>query len=77
MVLFLYKTPSCPEIGTSSIVWATLSRLHLKMERQSSLRNVVLSKNRTMDIVQKKNSFLTMVFNRITEILGSVHRPVF
>jgi hypothetical protein len=31
----------CPEIGTSSIDWAQLSRFHLKTETESSLRNVV------------------------------------
>jgi hypothetical protein len=31
----------CPEIGASSIDWAQLSRLHLKAETESSLRNVV------------------------------------
>jgi hypothetical protein len=29
-----------PEIGTSSIDWAQLSRFHLKMETESSLQNV-------------------------------------
>jgi hypothetical protein len=31
-----------PEIGTSSIVWAQLSRFYLKTEKESSLGNVVL-----------------------------------
>jgi hypothetical protein len=31
-------------IGTSSIDWAQLSRFHLKMERESSLRNVMCFK---------------------------------
>jgi hypothetical protein len=31
----------CPEIGTSSIEWAQLSRFNLKAETESSLRNVV------------------------------------
>jgi hypothetical protein len=45
-----------PEIGTSSIERAQLSRFHLKTETESSLRNVVfLNKNRTMDNVQKHN----------------------
>jgi hypothetical protein len=35
----------CPEIGTSSIDWVQLSTLYLKMETESSLRNVVLNKN--------------------------------
>jgi hypothetical protein len=43
----------CPEIGTSSIYSAQLSKLHLKMETESSLRNVVLQiKDRTMDTAQ-------------------------
>jgi hypothetical protein len=54
-VLFIFKTqrfgdwilsPSSdktagPEIGTSSIDWAQLSRFYLKTEIESSLRNVV------------------------------------
>jgi hypothetical protein len=37
-------------MGTSSIDWAQLSRLYLKAETRSSLRNVVLTqKNKTMD----------------------------
>jgi hypothetical protein len=31
-----------PEVGTSSIHWAQLSRFYLKTETESSLRNVVL-----------------------------------
>jgi hypothetical protein len=54
----------CPEIRTSSIDWAHLSRLYLKTETESTLRNVVfwkinrtvfLDKERTMDNVQKHN----------------------
>jgi hypothetical protein len=54
----------CPEIGTSSIDWAQLSRFYLKTETEYSLRNVVLwkinktvflDKDRTMDNVQKHN----------------------
>jgi hypothetical protein len=46
----------CPEIGTSSIDWAQLSRFYLKTETESSLQNVVfLNKNRMMDNVQKCN----------------------
>jgi hypothetical protein len=53
----------CPEIWTSSIEWAPLSRFHLKTETESGLRNVVLNKkhyhvlnkNRMMDNVQKQN----------------------
>jgi hypothetical protein len=44
----------CPEIRTSSIVWARLSRFYLKTELESSA--VVLNKNRTMDNVQKNNA---------------------
>jgi hypothetical protein len=51
-----------PEIGTSSINWVQLSRFYLKMETESSLRNVVfyninrtvfLDKDRMMDNIQK------------------------
>jgi hypothetical protein len=51
----------CPEIGTSSIDWAQLSKFYLKTETESSLRNVVfrkvhrtvfLNKDRTLDNVQ-------------------------
>jgi hypothetical protein len=51
-----------PEIGTSSIDWAQLSRCYLKTEIEPSLRNIVLcninravflDKDRTMDNVQK------------------------
>jgi hypothetical protein len=55
----------CPEIGTSSIDWAQLSRFYLKTETETSLRIVVLKysykqdgvsdKNRTIDNVQKHN----------------------
>jgi hypothetical protein len=31
----------CPEMGTSSIDWAQLSRFHLKTETECSFRNVV------------------------------------
>jgi hypothetical protein len=54
----------CPEIGTSSIDWAQLSRFYLQMEIEPSLWNIVfwtinrmvfLDKERTMDNVQKHN----------------------
>jgi hypothetical protein len=39
----------CPEIGTSSIDWAQLSRFYLKTETESSLGNVVfLNKKRAV-----------------------------
>jgi hypothetical protein len=41
----------CPEIGTSSVDWA-----QLKTDTESSLRNIVLNKNRTVDNVQKHNN---------------------
>jgi hypothetical protein len=50
-----------PEIGTSSMDWAQLSRFYLKTETESSLRNVMLwkinrsvflDKDRTLDNVQ-------------------------
>jgi hypothetical protein len=40
------KTYGCPEIGTSSIEWARLSRFYLKRETEYSLRNVVFKKNK-------------------------------
>jgi hypothetical protein len=55
---------SCPDVGTSPINWAQLSRFYLKTETESGLRSVVfwkinrmvfLDKDRTMDIVQKHN----------------------
>jgi hypothetical protein len=59
-VLGLYTPSWCwnrsPQIGTSSISWAQLSRLHLKTETESSIRNVVFwNINRTVDSVQKNN----------------------
>jgi hypothetical protein len=36
------KIKYIPEIGTSSIDWAQLSRFYLKTETESSLRNVVV-----------------------------------
>jgi hypothetical protein len=45
------------EIWTSSIYWALLRIFHLKMETESSLRNVVLlSKKNRMDSVQEHNN---------------------
>jgi hypothetical protein len=35
------KTYSRLEIGTSSVDWAQMSRVYLKMETESSLRNIV------------------------------------
>jgi hypothetical protein len=54
-VWFIYPILSwrlCPERRNSSIVWAQLSRFHLKTETESNLRN----KNRSMDNVQKQNN---------------------
>jgi hypothetical protein len=46
----------CPEIRTSYIDSAQLSRFYLKMATECTLRNAVfLNKNRTMDNVQKHN----------------------
>jgi hypothetical protein len=54
--VFILKKLRSETIGTSSIDWAQLSRFYLKTEAVSSLRKVVfLSKNRTMDNVQKHN----------------------
>jgi hypothetical protein len=52
-VVFGFYTPSwcwhrCPEMGTSSIDWAQLSRFYLKTETESNLRSAVFLKiNRT------------------------------
>jgi hypothetical protein len=55
-VLGLY-TLSCVGAGARrdgiALSWVQLSRFHLKTETQSSLRNVVLNKNRTMNKGQK------------------------
>jgi hypothetical protein len=40
---------------SGDIDWAQLSRVYLKTETESRLRNFVLNKNRTMDNVQKHN----------------------
>jgi hypothetical protein len=57
----VFRTGPGPVIGTSSIDWAQLSRFYLKMETESSPRNVafweinmavVLDKGRTTDNVQ-------------------------
>jgi hypothetical protein len=46
------------ESGTMSIDWAQLSRFHLKMETEFSLKNVMcyFKLNRIMDIIQKQNN---------------------
>jgi hypothetical protein len=43
-------------IGASSIDWAQMSMFYLNTETESSLRDVVLNKKRTMDNVQKHNN---------------------
>jgi hypothetical protein len=50
----------CPDIVSSSIDWAQLSRFHLKTESESSLRNVMFFKYkyRTMDNVHKHINFI-------------------
>jgi hypothetical protein len=54
--LWLWLCHECPEIGTSSIDWAQLSRFYLKTETDLSLWNVVFwTINRTFDNVQKQN----------------------
>jgi hypothetical protein len=53
-------SPSSPKIETSSIDWSQLSRLHLYTETESSLQNIVLNKNRTMDNVQKRNTYINV-----------------
>jgi hypothetical protein len=49
-----------PEIGTSSIDWTQLSRFYLKTETESSLRNVFLNENSTVDDVQKHTGFMSL-----------------
>jgi hypothetical protein len=44
----------------SSIDWAQFSRFHLKTEIESSLRNVVLNKNMTMNNAQKHNNWINV-----------------
>jgi hypothetical protein len=41
VLCWLYKYYWCLETETSSIYWAQLSRFHLKMEKESSLRTIV------------------------------------
>jgi hypothetical protein len=48
----------CPDRGTNSINFVQMSRFNLKIEREFSLRDVVLYNNRTMDNVQKHNNFI-------------------
>jgi hypothetical protein len=54
--LWLWLCHECPEIGTSSIDWAQLSRFYLKTETYFSLWNIVFwIINWTVDNVQKRN----------------------
>jgi hypothetical protein len=51
----------CPEIGSTSLDWAQLSRFYMKTETESSLRNVMfMNKNRMMDNIQKYNIFINV-----------------
>jgi hypothetical protein len=78
-----------PEIGTSSIDWAQLSRFYLQTETEFSLRNIVfLDKDRTMDNVQKYNmctnvpssqtftSYYKNLYSYSLTFLNEVCRPV-
>jgi hypothetical protein len=62
--LFIYHiTCWCwyPEVGTSSMDLALLSRFHLKTETESNLRNVEFQiKDRTMDNVQNCGSYINI-----------------
>jgi hypothetical protein len=49
----------CPKIGTNCINWAQLSRFHLKTETESSLRNVVLKKDRTW--IMSRNTIFVLL----------------
>jgi hypothetical protein len=40
-----------PEIGTSTIDWAQMTRFHLKKETESSLRNIVWIMSRNTSVV--------------------------
>jgi hypothetical protein len=61
MVLFLFKTPVL--LVTNSVVWAQLSRCHLKTEQNPVFETLcVLNKNRTKDNVQKHNSCIGLIF---------------
>jgi hypothetical protein len=54
--VFLLKQD--PEIGTSSIDWTHREwEGNIRTDTESSLRNVVLNKNRTMDNVKKGNNY--------------------
>jgi hypothetical protein len=68
----------CPEVGTSCIDWAQLSRFYLKTETEFSLRNVVFSniniavyldKDRTMDNAQKHNIYTNVPSSQTFRIL--------
>jgi hypothetical protein len=60
-----------PEIGTSSIDWGQLTKFHLKMETESSLRNVVFLKiNRT--VFQIKTGGWIMSRNIIFVMISSL-----
>jgi hypothetical protein len=52
----------CPEMGTSSIDLAQLSRFYLKTETESSFRNAVCLNKKPDDVthcVQKHNDYIT------------------
>jgi hypothetical protein len=80
---FLYlmlRWCGCPEIGGCSIDWDQLSRFYLKMEPESSLRNL-LNKNKTMDNVRKDNTCInvqssqTFEFNLFAVNLSKLSAP--
>jgi hypothetical protein len=50
----------CPEIGTNSIDWAQLSRFHLKMETECSLRDVVCF-NKTGRWIKSRNTIVEII----------------
>jgi hypothetical protein len=60
----------CPEIKTSSIDWAELSRLLPEDgDRIQSLKLFVLNKNRTKDNVQKLNNCINISSSQISASL--------
>jgi hypothetical protein len=71
-----------PEIRTSSIDWAQLSRFHLKTETECSLRNVVFRNiNRAMGNVKKHlicaNVKSSQIFASYIQVMFAPHYEVF
>jgi hypothetical protein len=58
----------CPEIRSSSIDWAQLSRFYLKTETEFSLRNAVCFKEKTGRWIMSRNTIIVFTCHR--------HRPL-